>query len=218
MSETVVVYTASFGRRRDPMQEPRHYNPTCQWVYYSDDPAADSQYWEIRLVEPVLPPQRAAREIKILSHLFFPDADYWLWLDANIPTKVCPRSLIQEFLGVTDIAMHRHRDRDNLRDELQACLDQGKDDPDTMLRQVARYQENGYVERRNLAETGVILRRNTPEVRAFNEIWWKEVCAGSVRDQLSVSYALQKADVLYEALPDNSRASYLFDYVKHPNL
>ena len=41
----------------------------------------------------------------------------------------------------------------------------------------------------------LIVRRHTPKIAKFNELWWNEVDRGSVRDQLSIDYALWKLGI-----------------------
>jgi hypothetical protein len=54
--------------------------------------------------------------------------------------------------------------------------------------QMARYRAAGYLAHHGLYENGVLMRRNTPALKEFEELWWREYSNGSVRDQLSMMY------------------------------
>jgi hypothetical protein len=57
------------------------------------------------------------------------------------------------------------------------------------------YYSRGFPKDWGLCECGFILRRHTPEVKRFNEIWWSEYCKHSSRDQLSMPVALNASGV-----------------------
>ena len=54
-----------------------------------------------------------------------------------------------------------------------------------------------------LFETGILMRRNCDSIKRLNELWWKELDTGSVRDQLSFPYVLWKnPDVRINAIEE----------------
>lgn len=138
--------------------------------------------------------RRDSKRIKILSHRLFQDADWWLWLDWNIWLTVPKEELVRGFED-EQIVGFRHSMRDCAYEEHAACARLGKDDLHVMRRQMDRYRRERYPVHYGLIECGVLLRRNSPDVREFNEAWWKEVENGSSRDQLSVGYASWKTCV-----------------------
>ena len=77
----------------------------------------------------------------------------------------------------------------------------GKDAPDLIVAQLAKYEAEGFPRRFGLAECNVIVRRhNDPLVKQAMEIWWDEIEKGSKRDQISFNYALWRADLPYHEL------------------
>ncbi len=138
--------------------------------------------------------RRESKRVKILSHRLFPRADWWLWLDwpfrLTVPAEQVPK------LG--DIVGFKHRFHADAYEEHAACARMRKDDLDVMRRQMDRYCLERFPKGFGLIECGVLLRRNCPQVVAFNEAWWSEVEHGSSRDQLSVGYAAWKTGVRWE--------------------
>lgn len=126
-------------------------------------------------------PRRNAKIYKVLSHFFDPD-EISVWVDGNI----FPNMTLEQYarcLGDKDIAMIPHPERDNIYLEAEVCKAWGKDDPAAIDGQIARYKDV-----KGLWAGGLIIRRHTEDIRRRNERWWAEICAGSVRDQLSIPY------------------------------
>jgi len=210
------VYTSIIGGK-DTLKE--NQNTTgAKFVAFMDKPV-ESKIWEIRdSCKEFIDPVRNAKKPKILPHLYFPDAEYSLWIDGTIELKLPLDELINKYLKDTDIAMFKHPYRDCLYDEALACINFGLDNPDTILKQVKNYELEGYLPHRGLFEATVILRRHTNEIRAFNEIWWDEIQWGSRRDQISLPYALHKTatDVTtMEGYVHDEGGNKYFSYERH---
>lgn len=217
--ERLVVYTAIFGDIPDRLLPPRRApDPGVRWVCFTDRPGSFEGHgaWELR------PPawthddgRRAARHHKVLSHRLFPEADVAVWHDGNIRLTVDPWRIVDRHLAGHELAAFRHSQRGCVYEELEACLALGKDDPERMRAQVARYRAEGYPERRGLSETGMLVRRHTPRVAAFNEAWWREIEGGSVRDQLSFDVTLWRVGLEPATMPGTSRKSPYLKYTRH---
>lgn len=210
------VYTA-ITNKKDTLKENQN-TKGAKFVAFTDFPF-ESKVWERRPVCNEYPdPVRNAKKHKILPHIYFPDAEYSLWIDGSITLKVPLEELIHKFLQNTDIAMFPHPYRDCLYDEAMACITFGLDDPDVIDSQINRYNLEGYLPHRGLFEATVILRRHTNEIRAFNETWWDEIVWGSRRDQISLPYVLHKTatDVtIMEGYVHNEGGNKYFDYEGH---
>jgi len=89
-----------------------------------------------------------------------------------------------------------------------------KDDETVMRRQVLRYQQEG-INCSGLFETSVVLRKHTPTVRTFDELWWNQIKNGSVRDQLSVNYAANRTDLRTAFLTGDRAKSPYFHFYPH---
>ena len=155
----------------------------------------ETQYgktWEIdKAYDKFKDNRRNSRIHKMLIHQYV-DTEYSIWIDGNIVLLKSPEELIKTYLKDHDIAVFKHPTRDCLYDEAIECAKKGLDDPEVIIEQVKKYEDEGYAKHKGLAECSVILRRHTPKVEAFNNAWWSEYCKHSKRDQISFMYALDK--------------------------
>lgn len=212
----LIVYTAIMGDI-DGLRPPRAVPPgkTCQYVCFTDR-SFEGRGWEIR------PPvwhhptnsRRTARYHKLMPHLLFPKSEITLWVDGCLTPIVDPW-LIAKHLVQHDLVMFRHCERNCAYQELQACLKLRKDDPKLMRAQLAYYRQQGYPERRGLAETTAVLRRHTAKIIQFNELWWKELARWSLRDQLSVDYVCRQLGIQYGHFPGKRYECPYFHWMAH---
>ncbi|WP_370631018.1 glycosyltransferase domain-containing protein [Synechococcus sp. MU1617] len=56
---------------------------------------------------------------KILSHIYFPDAQWTIWCDSNIKLLITPEELIR-FFDFPNIGVYSHFKRDSINDEISA--------------------------------------------------------------------------------------------------
>ncbi len=186
-----VIYTAITGGK-DVLREPRHLLPGVEYVCFTDDPHLTSKAWMVRLIEfanddPIL----VARRPKLLAHLYLQDFDWSLWIDGNRGIRGDLAPFIGEHLGLGAFLGFRQYARTCAYQVAEACIELGKDRPEVLLAQVARYRSLGMPEGRPVVASGVLLRRhNDPAIIQTMELWWREVEAGSRRDQLSLPYVL----------------------------
>ena len=161
--------------------------------------------------------RRTARYHKANSHLVFPESRTTLWLDGafQLNSEVRPLDLINRYLEQHHLTCFRHPERNCIYQELDACIRLKKDDPDVMRRQIARYKFEGYPPYNGLVETGCLFRRNSPEIRKFNELWWREIEQGSLRDQLSFNYLTWKLNLDWDAIQVSRYKSPHFTYYPH---
>lgn len=143
--------------------------------------------------------RRNSRAPKILSHQFC-DTEYSIWIDGNIALRIDPLVLVTRELAQSDLAVFTHPDRSCIYDEAEVCIALGLDDPDVIRRQMNTYAGDGYGKGLGLAEANVIIRRHTENVIEFNNAWWSEYCAHSVRDQLSFMYVASKTGLRIKSI------------------
>ena len=209
-----VVYTSITGGKDNLIEN----QAEGKFIAFTD---AKSKKWETK------PPfnkfkdeRRNSRVPKLLAHQFI-DAEYSLWIDGNI-RLLKPMEELLHYLDNHDIAMFKHPSRDCLYDEALVCAKYRFDDPEVIIEQVKKYEEEGFGKNRGLCEGGFILRRHTPKVEAFNNYWWSEYCRHSCRDQISIFYALDKAglepnmiDEQYQLKNDVMNRGDIVEYVNH---
>ena len=190
-----VVYTAIAGGY-DALKIPDSPDPDVDYVYFAPAPAPQEGPWTHRpFAWTDEDPTRTARWHKLHGPELFPDAETVVWIDGNITLLPGVEREIREKLlaGPNPIATLRHFDRGNVWDEAEACVERGKDDPALLRAQVARYRAAGLPEKHPFAETCIVASRpSDPRARAVFATWWKELAAGSRRDQISLPFALWK--------------------------
>jgi hypothetical protein len=162
-----------------------------RFIAYVSEPCQSTVWEERPAYDRFRSDRRNSRAPKILTHLFC-DTECSIWIDGNIALRTDPASLAEKWLADHDFAVIRHPDRQCLYAEAAVCLELGLDDPDVINEQIRKYAANGYPHDQGLPECNVIIRRHTPKVIEFNNTWWSEYCAHSVRDQLSFMYAANK--------------------------
>jgi hypothetical protein len=203
MKGEVVVYTVVTGAY-DRLRPARG---KATWLCFTDGSAEPARPWDFvkvpacRTVDERI---RQARRIKTLPHLFLPPHAVSVWIDANLELRVSPRALTK-FVGREPLATFAYPDtyghRDCAYQEARACILRGKDDRSRIEAQMNRYRDMGFPEHAGLAETSIVVRRDTPECRALGELWWAEISKGSRRDQLSFNFACWRTGMRYAMLP-----------------
>jgi len=195
MIDVLTAITNNFDNLRPPPEETSRMRFLC----YTDQPLFDTG-WQLQPIERGDCPSRTSRIPKILSHLHVaPGCKVSAWMDGCFRPKIGADRWIIDMLNGCDIAVFRHP-RGNAFAEAEYCnrdastLGFSSDVVGDIHQQVSRYRDFGYPGTPFVCG-GVILRRENPAVRAFNELWWSEFIKGGRRDQFSLSYALWKSHI-----------------------
>ena len=193
----MIVYTAIFGGYDDlqPPLAPGDVKHVC-----FNDSGARVEGWEIRRVAAPYGPARTARYYKLLPHESFTD-DITIWTDGRLRFKVPPQQIVDEWLGDADFALFKHPSRGCLYDEATRCIVKKKDAREKIEDQVESYRKAGMPEKFGLLETGVVIRRNTQQMRELGHRWWREVERHSRRDQISLPYVLWQMQIWPKMIP-----------------
>ena len=189
-----VVLTAIVGER-DELDHDQEIED-ADYVAFVDR-YVESKTWKTHKINlQFCDPVREAKVYKCLPHQFVPGYDYCLWLDGTFALKVPIEYLIETYMQPdTDIAIFTHPERDCIYEEASFDLRLCKDTKDLIERQMENYRAEGYPEHGGLYACGIMLRRQTPKVAAFNNAWWSEICTYSTRDQWSFAYLARKMDI-----------------------
>lgn len=208
----LVIYTVITGGK-DTLSEDIN-TKGAKAVCFTDDPTMTSEKWEIRLIPSLYKDvRRDSRTVKMLPHIFFPEASHSLYLDGNIICKVPLQRLVDEWLEDTDIAVFKHHTRNCLFDEADECIRLELDGKDVIERHKMRY--TGFPRGKGLYQCGVILRRHTDKIRRLNERWFAEYMTGCKRDQVSFPYVLEKEGVSINAIDSYAHLHFYFEYNNH---
>lgn len=147
-------------------------------------------------------PRRSARYIKTNLLKFIKGYDQVVWIDANVLLRAKLQDLVQR---VTDagavVGVIPHPTRNNILEEAAEVERLRLDDPELIESMMARYVDTPAVGDDRLIESNVlVLDARSTGLRKAMQIWWNEINTYSVRDQLSLNYALVTAGVARQAL------------------
>ncbi|HWP58333.1 MAG TPA: glycosyltransferase domain-containing protein [Candidatus Acidoferrales bacterium] len=217
--QRLIVYTTIFG----PYDHLKgHPFGAVKSLCFTDQPDETASGWEVireeRRFNSLDEQIREARRYKLLPHKVLPPHDVSIWIDASMRLVADPATMVS-FLEDCGIATFQYPDtygrRECLYQEAAACIANKKDDARVIRRQMAKYRRIGYPDNNGLVETTILVRRNTPEVNAFNEEWWRELSSGSRRDQLSLNFVAWKLGIKYAHLPGCRRGNPFANWSPH---
>lgn len=181
-------FTAIFGNYDDlkqPFWIPQHWKFVC----YTDTDLQlpDNNVWEIRKV-PVMEfgPAKTARWYKINFHKHI-DTEDSLWIDATFFINIDLNRWWRRFQEPMTVVNHPFDDC--IYTDIKSCIGAGKGDFLTLVKQVTDYKALGIPEHNGLIASGILMRRNTKEVREICDTWWEQVEKYTERDQVAFGYA-----------------------------
>lgn len=212
----IAVYTAIAGDY-DPLKAlPSAWTKAADCIAYLERPVEGTWTWRpLSTAEP--DPCRRAKRPKIIPEDLFSEYEYSIWLDGSVVPRegTCPEQLIATALETNNLAVFRHRTRTCIYEEATVCIAAGKDDHETIRRQMARYTAEGYPAGRGLNECTILIRRHVPEITEFCAAWYDEIVRGSRRDQLSFNYVAWKRDLRFHVLKGHIIANPYFTWYYH---
>jgi len=181
------VYTYIFGDY-DKLKQPVK---TEGWKYicFTDNPDLyDKGIWQLEKVPIIDTPKKTAGYY--LTHgleLFNTDIVVSITGQCEIVENL--NHFIDDFLK-RDYCLMKHPARNCTYKEGEAVIKWKSDIPGNVIPQMKRYKKEGLPENNGMAQCAVIGRRNTPEIRIFESLWWDELNKETLRDQLSFNYVL----------------------------
>lgn len=202
----MIVYTCITHGRDKLREQPLSLDVVPHHAFV--DSEQTSKTWFLHRIErDAGKPSITSKKFKVFPHLSFSQEEYTLWIDGSI--EIMPMVdlvlLSQKFLIDADIAVFRHQSRTCAYQEAAVCIGRKLDDSATIQKQIFRYTQEGYPANNGLSECSVILRRNTPRMKEFNELWWHEITNGSIRDQISFDYCAWKLKMPVAYFPGTVR-------------
>lgn len=206
MSKTV-IYTAIYGGKDSLVNPPAIEG--CDYVCFTDDQAVTADIWKIHYMPGLFGDngRMNAKVYKVLPHKYLKDYEYSVWIDGNFtPDKYGFVEFVTSSLQEKSLAVFKHHNsvvdpndryfRDCLFDEAEICMQLELDNPDTILRQVQKYEAEGFPINYGLFAATITLRKhNDPKIIEVMESWWQEINNFSSRDQISFPYVLAKHNI-----------------------
>lgn len=143
-------------------------------------------------------PRRDAWSLRSLSHKVFPEADVTIWIDASFTMTNLGQLLIDS--EGHDLSVLRHHKRKSCYEEAAEVVRVGQADKLDVRRQMDQYREDGF-DPACLSISCIVVRKNTPRVTEFNELWDAETRLNpGDNTQLSLDYCAWKAGIFPHAL------------------
>lgn len=176
-----VCYTAIIGNYEE-LKVPTIISEGWEYICFTDQPFK-SDIWKIIPVVVDETPQRMARKIKILPHIYLPDAKETLWVDAAFHIKCDLNNIWQQFKA--PFTAPKHPIRDCVYQEIRSCIANKRADESELNIQMDKYKSEGVPAFNGIITSGVLMRQNTPEVIQLCNRWWKEIQDNSPRDQIA---------------------------------
>lgn len=216
-----VCYTAIVGNY-DILRDPLYVSEGWKYICFTTEDIKSEVWQVIKLpsINSIIDPRKAARSIKILPPFsLFTDLSFEythsLWVDANIQVIGDLNKLFKDKFD-KDIVVMNHPDRQNISQELQACIKYRKDVEHILQKQLDKYRSEGY-SCNELAATGILLRRKNNSVFRQAEIWKSEIINHSHRDQMSFNYSCWKCGITPSYFSYNETSGSTFKYYLHPH-
>lgn len=197
----IAIYTAIVGDY-DYVKLPEQLDKDIDYILFTDQPTMDTGVFETRPL-PYFDADktRSARYVKTHPHVLLADYDIVFWLDASIMIVEDISAIIQSFIdsGKPVGAIH-HPVRKSIFDEARACIQLGKETREDIDTQMQHYRMMQF-DCNDLIESGFMgFDLRIPNVSVFLNTWWSEIDRFTKRDQLSVNYALDRANIEWHAL------------------
>lgn len=201
------IYTAVFGDY-DYVPRPRGLqqgNP--EYFCFTDNKESVPEGWNtVEVKPPAANTGMANRHLKLFPHLYLPNFDTSLYIDANVALRADPRPLIERYLDASPLAIPRHPIRDCVYEEARACVEAGKAAAGEVENLLNVYNSVGLPRNLGLSENFFIARRHhDPRVIELAESLWRALEEGPTRDQLHLPYLLWKHSVPFTIMQETAR-------------
>lgn len=182
-----VIFTVMFGDY--DLYEPTIHNKDWEHICFTDKPK-DSKIWNVNIIKNIKDNRKLSREIKIKFYNYF-NCDVCIYIDSKFTIKIDLDKCVADNLK-NDFCLMKHNKRTCVYDEAEFCIEHNKDSKEIITKQIESYKKEGFPKKFGLYAPGIMIRKDTPEVRKFMDLWYKEVEKFSYRDIISFSYVLWK--------------------------
>jgi len=206
-----VLYTALFGG--SDRLKPAPPGPD-RALCFTDQADLTGGGWTFVYQPRSAQPRVSARHVKLSADALFPNADVSVWIDASI-TLTDWTGLLTD-AGGAEVACLAHPDRSTCYAEGETVIRLRIASPARIREALGHYREAGFAPPR-LSTTGLLVRRHTPAVAAFNARWREQLDRYGTNDQVHVDYCAWQTGVTVRHLPGDYRANryMVYDQVDH---
>lgn len=196
----IAVYSCIIGNY-DSVIEPIVKEENVDYLMFTDLDLPDNSVWKKIDINSLghtdfstLTSAQINRKIKILQTECLQEYDYTIYVDGNIEI-VAGVTPIVSAMGECGLAVHYHRSRDCIYDEMVAVRHGRRLCGGDMKKQLELYRKQGFPMHYGLYENSIIVRNNRDEkISKLMESWWKEYLRFPTRDQISFPYVIWKTN------------------------
>ena len=190
----IAVLTSLFGSKTD-LASIRTKHDDVDYLAFVDRKHETTEGWQqINCIkfsdDDHYPHRRNAKPYKIIPHLFAPDYDYYVWMDAIHDLTVHPKELIDDYLIDEDMSVFSHPYRQCAFTEAEVCATSHIEHISNIKNQLKHYSNVGFPRNYGLYEMSCFILRNNDVTRKMGMMWWEQICRFSSRDQISFPYIL----------------------------
>lgn len=203
-----VVFGACFGDVDDNWH-PGWAHPDLNYIRYVDSPMQSSETFGILEFRPSeysgSSPRRSARWVKMHPDVLFPDTRWAVWMDTNLISLTSWDEVFESFTSSeSPIALIQHPLREFVESEAAECIIRGKETPEKIRELIAR---NGPDPGLGLFETGLVMYDlHHPALKPLLSRWWSLTVGSSLRDQVTLPYALRDIGISPHILIPSKRS------------
>lgn len=215
----IAVYTSLVGGY-DSVKIPENPDPRFDYILFSDQPISGGGVWQVR-PSPLICccDARASRFVKMHPHVLLPDYDIAIYIDSNIMLIGDLARPLATFMNMdASLGAVQHPFRENIYQEIEACIAYRKDAPAAMVAQVKPYYREGFTHSDLVEANLLFFKLSDQKLTKFLSRWWAEMERGSKRDQLSFNYAAARSGVAWDYVLDRQftpRTHPAFAHVDH---
>lgn len=183
----LAVYTALTGDY-DEVHEILYKENDIDYILFTNNPSVKSKTWQVVLLESDLDDVLLSREIKMFPDKYLGSSyDTSIYVDANMVIYGELSELTKYLSEEKTFAVSRHAERNNVKEEIEACVNLIGVDKDMADKQYERYLREGFRDDQPLLECGCLVRRHDNQaLRQLMQAWFEEFRGGIRRDQLSL--------------------------------
>ncbi len=188
----ITIYTTIFGDYT-PLKPTVPQNVNVDWICITDNKLIKNPGWQVRQVQRpsrTLHPRYRAKWWKL--HPWEVADGITIFIDGSIQVKSdmfaehCIRNLQSD-----DLLLYKHMYRGNIQEEVTESMNLKKYKGAPLAEQVNSYLKAGYQDN-CLYAGGIMVRRDTEQMRAIMRDWWAENIAWTYQDQLSLPVVLSR--------------------------
>ena len=214
-----VFFSANFGGG-EPRRPLRHTQTGTTVLFTDADGPAQLQGWDHVLRVPhtqlASTPRRAARNIKLQPHNWFPNAAWSVWFDATHDPLV-DLATLEDYIQTADVACFRHPSRTCVAAEITECRLLGLDHAELLTQAADWLREIKFPDAHGLYGTACVVRRHNPVTLSLGDLWWWGCNRYTQRDQILFPWATWTLGVVPHCLHGWPRKDQVKGKPSRPN-